>query len=88
MLIDDIYWKNFEGVAKASYSFKCEELLRQLEQNEEQGINIVGLRIDYAARCVELIIEASADDAKKVLQNGVEIDEMDDIEIIDLTGKM
>ena len=84
-MIEDVFWKNFEGVAKASYSFKCEELLRQLEKNEENGINIVGLHIDYAARTVELIVEVPSEEAERVLKGGVEIDEDDDFELIDIT---
>jgi hypothetical protein len=84
-MIEDVFWKNFEGVAKASYSFKCEELLRQLEKNEENGINVVGLHIDYAARTVELIVEVLPEEAERVLKNGVKIDEDDDFELIDIT---
>jgi hypothetical protein len=84
-MIEDVFWKNFEGVAKASYSFKCEELLRQLEKNEESGINIVGLKVDYAARTIELIVEAPPKEAKRVLKAGVEIDEDDDLELINIT---
>lgn len=84
-MTEDVFWKNFEGVAKASYSFKCEELLRQLEKNEENGINVVGLHIDYAARTVELIVEVSPEEAERVLKGGVKIDEDDDFELIDIT---
>jgi len=84
-MIEDVFWKNFEGVAKASYSFKCEELLRQLEKNEENGINVVGLHIDYAARTIELIVEVPPKEAKRVLKGGVKIDEDDDFELIDIT---
>ena len=84
-MIEDVFWKNFEGVAKASYSFKCEELSRQLEKNEENGINVVGLHIDYAARTVELIVEVLPEEAERVLKNGVKIDEDDDFELIDIT---
>lgn len=84
-MIEDVFWKNFEGVAKASYSFKCEELLRQLEKNEENGINVVGLHIDYAARTVELIVEVLPEEAERVLKGGVKIDEDDDFELIDIT---
>lgn len=84
-MIEDVFWKNFEGVAKASYSFKCEELLEQLEKNEESGVNVVGLRVDYVARSVELIVEVPPEEAKRVLQGGIEIDEEDDLEIIDIT---
>ena len=84
-MLEDVFWKNFEGVAKASYSFKCEELLRQLEKNEENGINVVGLKVDYAARTVEFIVEAPPEEAERVLKGGVEIDEDDDLEIIDIT---
>ena len=84
-MIEDVFWKNFEGVAKASYSFKCEELLRQLEKNEENGINVVGLHIDYAARTIELIVEVPPEEAKRVLQSSVEVEEEDDLEIIDIT---
>lgn len=84
-MTDDVFWKNFEGVAKASYSFKCEKLLRQLEKNEENGINVVGLHIDYAARTVELIVEVSSEEAERVLKDGVKIDEDDDFELIDIT---
>jgi hypothetical protein len=83
-MIEDVFWKNFEGVAKASYSFKCEELLRQLEKNEESGINIVGLKVDYAARTIELIVEVPPKEAKRVLKDGVKIDEDDDFELIDI----
>ena len=83
-MIEDVFWKNFEGVAKASYSFKCEELLRQLEKNEENGINVVGLHIDYAARMIELIVEVPPKEAKRVLKDGVKIDEDDDFELIDI----
>jgi len=83
-MTEDVFWKNFEGVAKASYSFKCEELLRQLEKNEENGINVVGLHIDYAARTIELIVEVPPKEAKRVLKNGVKIDEDDDFELIDI----
>ena len=84
-MIEDVFWKNFEGVAKTSYSFKCEELLRQLEKNEENGINVVGLHIDYAARTIELIVEVPPKEAKRVLKDGVKIDEDDDFELIDIT---
>lgn len=84
-MTEDVFWKNFEGVAKASYSFKCEELLRQLEKNEENGINVVGLHIDYATRTVELIVEAPPEEAERVLKGGVKIDEDDDFELIDIT---
>lgn len=84
-MIEDVFWKNFEGVAKASYSFKCEELLRQLEKNEENGINVVGLHIDYAARTIELIVEVLPEEAERVLKGGVKIDEDDDFELIDIT---
>ena len=84
-MLEDVFWKNFEGVAKASYSFKCEELLRQLEKNEENGINVVGLKVDYAARTIELIVEAPPEEAERVLKSGIEIDEDDDLEIIDIT---
>ncbi len=84
-MTEDVFWKNFEGVAKTSYSFKCEELLRQLEKNEENGINVVGLHIDYAARTVELIVEVSSEEAERVLKDGVKIDEDDDFELIDIT---
>lgn len=84
-MIEDVFWKNFEGVAKASYSFKCEELLGQLEKNEESGVNVVGLRVDYVARTIELIVEVHPEEAKRVLQSGVEIDEDDDLELIDIT---
>ena len=84
-MVEDVFWKNFEGVAKASYSFKCEELLRQLEKNEESGINVVGLHIDYATRTVELIVEVSSEEAERVSKNGVKIDEDDDFELIDIT---
>jgi len=84
-MVEDVFWKNFEGVAKASYSFKCEELLRQLEKNEENGINVVGLHIDYATRTVELIVEAPPREAEQVLKGGVKIDEDDDFELIDIT---
>ena len=83
-MTEDVFWKNFEGVAKASYSFKCEELLRQLEKNEENGINVVGLHIDYAARTIELIVEVPPKEAKRVLKDGVKIDEDDDFELIDI----
>ena len=83
-MIEDVFWKNFEGVAKTSYSFKCEELLRQLEKNEENGINVVGLHIDYAARTIELIVEVPPKEAKRVLKDGVKIDEDDDFELIDI----
>ena len=84
-MTEDVFWKNFEGVAKTSYSFKCEKLLRQLEKNEENGINVVGLHIDYAARTVELIVEVSSEEAERVLKDGVKIDENDDFELIDIT---
>lgn len=84
-MTEDVFWKNFEGVAKTSYSFKCEELLRQLEKNEENGINVVGLHIDYAARTVELIVEVSSEEAERVLKDGVKIDEDNDFELIDIT---
>lgn len=84
-MLEDVFWRNFEGVAKASYSFKCEELLRQLEQNEKRGVNVVGLKVDYAARTVELIVEVPPEEAERVLQSGVEIDEDDDLELIDIT---
>ena len=84
-MLEDVFWRNFEGVAKASYSFKCEELLRQLEQNEKRGVNVVGLKVDYAARTIELIVEVHPEEAKRVLQSGVEIDEDDDLELIDIT---
>lgn len=84
-MTEDVFWKNFEGVAKASYSFKCEELLRQLEKNEENGINVVGLHIDYAARAVEFIVEVPPEEAERVLKGGVKIDEDDDFELIDIT---
>jgi hypothetical protein len=84
-MTEDVFWKNFEGVAKASYSFKCEELLRQLEKNEENGINVVGLHIDYAARTVELIVGVPPEEAERVLKNGVKIVEDDDFELIDIT---
>lgn len=84
-MTEDVFWKNFEGVARASYSFKCEELLRQLKKNEENGINVVGLHIDYAARTVELIVEAPPEEAERVLKGGVKIDEDDDLELIDIT---
>ena len=83
-MTEDVFWKNFEGVAKTSYSFKCEKLLRQLEKNEENGINVVGLHIDYAARTVELIVEVSSEEAERVLKDGVKIDEDDDFELIDI----
>lgn len=83
-MTEDVFWKNFEGVAKASYSFKCEELLKQLEKNEENGINVVGLHIDYAARTIELIVEVPPKEAKRVLKDGVKIDEDDDFELIDI----
>ena len=83
-MTEDVFWKNFEGVAKTSYSFKCEELLRQLEKNEENGINVVGLHIDYAARTIELIVEVPPKEAKRVLKDGVKIDEDDDFELIDI----
>ena len=83
-MIEDVFWKNFEGVAKTSYSFKCEELLRQLEKNEENGINVVGLHIDYAARTIELIVEVPPKEAKRVLKDGIKIDEDDDFELIDI----
>ena len=83
-MIEDVFWKNFEGVAKASYSFKCEELLRQLEKNEESGVNVVGLRVDYVARTIELIVEVPPKEAKRVLKDGVKIDEDDDFELIDI----
>ena len=84
-MTEDVFWKNFEGVAKTSYSFKCGELLRQLEKNEENGINVVGLHVDYAARTVELIVEVSSEEAERVLKDGVKIDEDDDFELIDIT---
>lgn len=84
-MTEDVFWKNFEGVAKTSYSFKCEELLRQLEKNEENGINVVGLHVDYAVRTVELIVEVSSEEAERVLKDGVKIDEDDDFELIDIT---
>ena len=84
-MTDDIYWKNFEGVAKASYTFKDEALFRQLFRQEEQGINVVGLKLDFAKAEVEFIIEAPAEEAKQVLANGIEIDEDDEtIDIIDI----
>jgi ribulose bisphosphate carboxylase small subunit len=84
-MTEDVFWKNFEGIAKASYSFKCEELLRQLEKNEENGINVVGLHIDYAARTVEFIVKVPPEEAERVLKDGVKIDEDDDFELIDIT---
>jgi hypothetical protein len=84
-MTEDVFWKNFEGVAKASYSFKCEELLRQLEKNEENGINVVGLHINYAARTIELIVEVPPEEAKRVLKGGIKIDEDDDLELINIT---
>jgi len=87
-MLEDVFWKNFEGVAKASYSFKCEELLRQLEKNEEHGINVVGLRVDYTERSVELIVEVPPEEAKRVLQGGIEIDEEEDLELIDITKEV
>lgn len=82
-MTEDIYWKNFEGVAKASYAFNDEILFKHLMQQERQGINIVGLKLDFARSEVEFIIEASADETKRVLSHGIEIDEEDGIEIID-----
>ena len=84
-MIEDVFWKNFEGVAKASYSFKCEELLRQLEKNEESGVNVVGLGVDYVARTIKLIVEVPPEEAERVLKGGVKIDEDDDFELIDIT---
>lgn len=86
-MTEDIYWKNFEGIAKASYSFRDETLVNHLITQEERGVNVVGLHIDFASKTIELIVEAPPEEAKSVMQYGVKIDEDDDFEIFNLVEK-